>query len=136
MQSNNQSIHVAVGVVANARQEILLALRPVDVHQGGLWEFPGGKVEPGETVQTALARELNEELGIHCTEFSSLIEIRHDYGDKAVFLDVWWVKQFTGDAIGREGQSVRWVSASELTDYAFPEANKPIVAAIQREFAV
>jgi 8-oxo-dGTP diphosphatase len=125
-----KGVHVAVGVIRNQQQQILLALRPDDVHQGGLWEFPGGKVEPAETIQQALARELEEELGITPTQVQPLIEIHHDYPDKSVFLDVWWVDAFSGEPEGREGQPVRWVPIDELPAYDFPEANQPIVAAI------
>jgi 8-oxo-dGTP diphosphatase len=129
-----KQIHVAVGVIRNTNGEILIALRHSDSHQGGLWEFPGGKVEPNETVQVALARELEEELGIavQSSDCQPIIEIQHDYGDKQVLLDVWWVSDFDGEPSGREGQPLRWVAVSELADYAFPAANAPIVKAIQQ----
>lgn len=124
-------IHVAVGVIKNTQGQILIAKRPVHAHQGGLWEFPGGKVEPTETVQVALARELKEELAIEVLSSSPLIQIRHDYGDKAVMLDVHVVEHFSGNPIGVEGQEVRWVDITGLDSYTFPAANAPIVKAIQ-----
>lgn len=124
-------VHVAAGVIRNSRGQILIAKRPDDTHQGGLWEFPGGKLEPGESVQSALIRELQEELGINSTELSPLIQIRHDYPDKSVLLDVWNVTAFDGDAHGREGQPVKWVEATALSKYQFPAANVPIVTAAQ-----
>jgi 8-oxo-dGTP diphosphatase len=129
-----KQIHVAVGVIRNTSGEILIALRHPDSHQGGLWEFPGGKVEPNETVQVALARELEEELGIAVqpSDCQPLIEIHHDYGNKQVLLDVWWVSDFDGEPSGREGQPLRWVAVSELVDYAFPAANVPIVKVIRQ----
>lgn len=123
-------VHVAVGVISNDQNQILIALRPDHVHQGGLWEFPGGKVESGETVQEALVRELAEELAIEATSFRALIDIEHDYVDKSVCLDVWWVDTFNGQPIGQEGQPVRWVAIENLSEYQFPEANQPIVDAI------
>lgn len=126
-------IHVAVGVILNAENRILIALRPEDTHQGGLWEFPGGKVECHETVESALDRELFEELGLRVTACKPLTKIQHDYTDKSVLLDVWWVNQFEGVAEGKEGQPLRWVSAEELSDYRFPAANKPIISAVQAE---
>jgi len=106
----NKRVHVAVGVIVNSLGDILIARRANDAHQGGLWEFPGGKVEAGETVSQALTRELHEELGIDIDAAScrSLIEINHDYADKTVFLDVWLVTRFRGEAVGREGQPLRW----------------------------
>ena len=130
MGDTKKRVHVAVGVITNVDQQILIALRPVDVHQGGLWEFPGGKVEQGETVQQALRRELREELAIEADSFKPLLDLQHDYIDKSVRLDVWWVDDFIGSPVGHEGQSVRWVTRRELLDYDFPEANRPIVEAI------
>jgi len=126
-------VHVAAAVIRRADNAILIARRPDRVHQGGLWEFPGGKVEAGETVQAALARELHEELGIQVGAASSrnqpLIQVAHDYGDKRVFLDVWEVADFTGEPVGREGQPLQWVMPEALADFDFPAANWPIMQA-------
>ncbi|MBV0932705.1 Nudix family hydrolase [Marinobacterium weihaiense] len=124
-------IHVAAAVIRDRRGHILIARRPDDKHQGGLWEFPGGKVEPGEPVADALARELQEELGIRVTSARPLILIPHHYPDKSVLLDVWDVDDFEGEAHGAEGQPVCWVAPNKLDAYAFPAANAPIVAAAQ-----
>ncbi len=126
-----KSIHVAVGVITDIKQRILIAKRPRHVHQGGLWEFPGGKLEAGETVQQALHRELYEELGIKTKCCEPLITIQHHYPDKSVVLDVWTIASFTGHATGCEGQDIRWVNQAELSNYTFPAANVPIVKAIQ-----
>ena len=125
-----EPIHVAVGVILDTQNRILIARRASTAHQGGLWEFPGGKVEPGETVHEALYRELREELGIETGSASPLLEVRHDYGDQRVLLDVWVVREFTGVAQGREGQPVVWVLPESLKDYEFPEANVAIVDAV------
>ena len=122
-------IHVAVAVIENARGEFLLARRPEHVHQGGLWEFPGGKVEPGEDIRTALDRELLEELGITAKSARRLLRVRHDYPDKSVLLDVWRVTAMHGTPHGREGQPLAWVAPNELRSYQFPQANAPIVTA-------
>jgi len=122
-------IHVAAAVILDHRGHILLAQRPDDKHQGGLWEFPGGKVEPNEPVVEALARELDEELGIQLTHAQPLIRIPHHYPDKSVLLDVYTVDAFSGEPFGREGQPVRWVAPADLQAYEFPAANKPIVTA-------
>ena len=125
------AVHVAVGVVFNSRGEVLIALRNKGQHQGGLWEFPGGKVEKGETVQQALVRELKEEVGIVAHHLEPLIGIPHSYTDKKVFLDVWTVGDFEGEVVGREGQEVCWVALKNLGDFQFPVANKPIILALQ-----
>lgn len=125
-----QPVHVAVGVILDKSGKVLIAQRSVDSHQGGLWEFPGGKVEQGESLQLALARELFEELGIELRHTSPLLEVQHDYGDKVVMLDVHVVWEFDGEARGREGQPLVWVAPGDLGQYRFPEANVPIVAAV------
>ena len=122
-------IHVAAAVIRSTDGLVLIAKRPLDKHQGGLWEFPGGKVEKGEAVEVALARELLEELGIGVTAARPLIQVRHDYPDKYVLLDVWEVTAFSGEPHGAEGQPLAWVASERLPDYTFPAANRPIVAA-------
>lgn len=124
-------IHVAVGVITDPEGKILIAKRPDHVHQGGLWEFPGGKVEPGENVEVALARELREELAVQILNTQPVIEVVHDYTDKQVFLDVHRVTAWQGDPVGNEGQAIRWVGADELSNFTFPAANYPIVRALQ-----
>jgi 8-oxo-dGTP diphosphatase len=136
-------VHVAVAVIERisdtGEREVLIAKRPQHVHQGGLWEFPGGKVEQGETVTKALSRELHEELGIVFSPLSHaepmndslrpLIFIEHDYGDKCVSLDVWLVSCFDGRPEGKEGQPIQWVSVNRLDEFDFPLANLPIINA-------
>jgi len=125
------TVHVAVGVVVNRERQVLIARRHQNQHQGGLWEFPGGKVGAGETVQDALKRELLEEVNLTVRECARLLSIPHDYGDKKVLLDVWIVNIFSGEATGREGQPVIWASISELDDYDFPVANRAIISALK-----
>ena len=115
----------------DARGAVLIARRPAHVHQGDLWEFPGGKLEAGESVQAGLARELEEELGILPERSRPLIRIHHDYSDKSVLLDVWRVEGFRGTPHGREGQPVRWLAPEALDPNEFPAANRPIIAALQ-----
>lgn len=125
-------LHVAVAVIVRD-ERVLIARRPDHLHQGGLLEFPGGKVEPGETVQRALIREIAEETGLTVPEDSlePLIGIRHDYGDRRVFLDVWRTRSARGEPEGLEGQAVEWVVPGELRDRDFPEANRPIIRALR-----
>ena len=124
-------VRVAAAAVFDDTGRVLITRRPDDVHQGGLWEFPGGKLETGESAREALQRELAEEVGIHVTRARPLIRVRHDYPDKSVLLDVWRVDGFEGEAHGREGQPLRWVEPDGLGGYAFPAANVPIVRAVQ-----
>lgn len=123
-------VHVAVGVIARG-DDIFITLRHDHLHQGGKWEFPGGKVEQGESVQEALARELLEEIGIQVLKSEPVIVINHDYGDKVVKLDVHRVTDFSGEPHGKEGQSARWVALDALQAQDFPAANVPIIKALQ-----
>ncbi|WP_025820701.1 8-oxo-dGTP diphosphatase MutT [Shewanella marina] len=123
-------IHVAVGVIINDHNQILLAKRHGHLHQGGKWEFPGGKVESMETTNQALIRELKEEVDLNVMNSEPLMQLSHDYPDKQVLLDIHIVKNFTGEAKGVEGQPIEWVPIEALTHYDFPEANKPIVQAL------
>ncbi len=122
-------MHVAVGVIEQSGR-ILLAKRPGHAHQGGLWEFPGGKLESRETVRQALKRELQEELGITPLQSQPLIQVPHDYQDKRVFLDVYKVTAFRGEPHGRENQEIRWVEKARLKNFTFPAANLPILYAL------
>ena len=129
------TVHVAVGIVADPAGAILITRRPDHAHQGGLWEFPGGKVEAAESVATALQRELDEELGIAVQAAEPWLQIRHAYPDKTVLLDVWRVTAWRGEPHGREGQPLEWASPARLADFAFPAADEPIIARLRREHA-
>ena len=125
--SMTKLVHVAVGVIENAAQQILLAKRHAHLHQGDKWEFPGGKVESGESTSQALIRELKEEVDLNVATTTPMMQIHHDYGDKKVMLDIHWVKDFSGTAQGLEGQAVKWVAKQDLVNFEFPAANKAIV---------
>ncbi len=127
----NEFLHVVAGVIYNAQNQVLIALRPKQTHQGGLWEFPGGKCETGETAEQALARELQEEIGIVVQQSRPLIRIFHTYPDKKILLDVFRIERWHGKAWGREGQAVQWCSPNLLKHNDFPAANVPIITAIQ-----
>lgn len=126
-----QQVHVAVGIICNADNQVLVSLRPDHVHQGGLWEFPGGKVETGESVEAALTRELQEELGIQPLAFNVFNSLHHRYADKRVLLDIFRVTEFSGTPHGREGQLVKWLDVNELSPEMFPAANASIIRALQ-----
>ena len=123
----SKQIHVAVGVIENSTQQILLAKRHAHLHQGDKWEFPGGKVESGESTSQALIRELKEEVDLNVVMTTPMMEVNHDYGDKQVMLDIHWVKDFSGTARGLEGQAIKWVAKRDLVNFEFPDANKTIV---------
>jgi len=118
---------VAVAVIKNDTGQVLISKRADNVHQAGLWEFPGGKVEAGESTREALSRELFEELSIKVLVAKPLLQIKHQYEDLAVCLEVYTVDGFEGIARGMEGQPVKWVDKTELVYFSFPEANKRIV---------
>ena len=127
----SKPLHVVAAVIRGVDGRIFLAKRPQHISQGGKWEFPGGKVEAGESREAALARELQEEIGIHVTQANPLIQIRHQYIEHLVYLDVWEVTGFTGEAHGKEGQQTQWVTAADLNQFDFPLANQAIITAAQ-----
>ncbi len=122
---------VVAAVIVADDGRILLSRRHAAAHQGGKWEFPGGKVEPGESVTAALARELAEELGITPLDYRPLIQVPWRYPDLDVFLDVWRVSRWRGEPSGREGQQTGWFRVDELRHLSFPAANGPIVSATE-----
>ncbi len=127
---DSQALHVVAAAIVN-QQHVLITRRPMTVHQGGKWEFPGGKVERGELPIEALKRELHEELGILPLAYEPLIKIRHRYPELDVLLDVWRVTQFQGMPQGREGQPFKWLACDVLHEVEFPKANLPIISALQ-----
>ncbi|HSG62160.1 MAG TPA: 8-oxo-dGTP diphosphatase MutT [Pseudomonadales bacterium] len=127
-------VHVAVGVIVDDNFHILLSQRPDHVHQGGKWEFPGGKVENGESVPQALKRELHEELGIRVLSCFPLCQVKHDYGDKTVLLDTYLVDAFEGQPVGKEQQPVAWYAINQLGYVDFPAANIEICRVIAERF--
>ncbi|MGD9356332.1 MAG: Nudix family hydrolase [Chromatiales bacterium] len=123
-------LHVAVAVIRDERGRVLLSRRREGTHLAGLWEFPGGKVEPDETMEQALRREILEETGLEIKAHRPLIGIRHDYPEKSVFLDTHLITDWTGEAHGREGQEIVWADRGMLQGYTLPEADKPILTAL------
>lgn len=124
-------IHVAVAVIMNEHNQVCISLRDKNVHQGGLWEFPGGKIEQNETVVQALKREVKEELNLSIEVSRPLIKINHTYSDVSVCLHVQKIQSFSGEVKSMEGQLVKWVDVSQLASLDFPAANIGIIKAIQ-----
>jgi 8-oxo-dGTP diphosphatase len=128
----NKRVEVVAAIVVDSQHRILMAQRADWQHQGGKWEFPGGKIESGETHMQALARELKEEVDVQidqqaCELFKA---VHHDYSDKHVSLYFYLVKDFSGTAKGLEGQPVMWVNAQTLPQMAIPDANQAIADAL------
>jgi len=126
-----KTLQVAVGVLINARKQVLIGQRTVKDRYYQKWEFPGGKLEPGEQPSDALTRELAEELGITVHTAEPLIELRHQYPDRDVHLFVFRVTEYSGTPQGQERQALQWTSVAELENIDFLSGNTKIVEALQ-----
>lgn len=131
MPPPKRSIHVVAGVITDARGRILLNRRTENRDMAGLWEFPGGKREPGESSEQALARELHEELGIEAEIGDWLMDVPQLYPDKHLTLEVRHIRRWKGTPRGREGQAIAWVAPDKLSRYSMPPADLPVVAALR-----
>ncbi len=124
---------VAACALVDRENRILLAQRPPDKAMAGLWEFPGGKFEPGETPEQALIRELEEELAVR-TQAACLAPLTfasHAYADFHLLMPLYICRKFDGIPVSREGQTLKWVRARDLRDYPMPEADAPLVPVLQ-----
>jgi 8-oxo-dGTP diphosphatase len=126
------SINVAAGVLQDKHGQVLISQRLPGTHQAGAWEFPGGKIDVGETPLAALTRELTEELGIIITAAAPLTRFTHRYADRTVVLDVWRVTAYEGMPQGLEGQPIRWAALEKLIEQGLLSADRPIVDALLR----
>lgn len=129
------AIDVLVGILVDEHDRILIAQRPPDRHMGGSWEFPGGKRLAGEAPFAALCREIDEEVGVAIDRAEPFMKLVHDYPDRRVQLDVWWVTAYRGQASSLEGQSLRWVDSAGLVEATLLPADQPIVDAITARLA-
>jgi mutator protein MutT len=125
------SVHVVAGVLNDAAGRVLLAERPVGKHLAGSWEFPGGKVEAGETPLAGLERELHEELGVVVEAAHPLVRLTHAYPDRDIDLDVWLVTSYRGEPRSLDGQRLRWCEREELSHSDLLPADWPVVAALR-----
>ncbi|MET1254091.1 8-oxo-dGTP diphosphatase MutT [Aliikangiella maris] len=119
-------VRVAAGIILK-NQKVLIAQRPMSKHKGGYWEFPGGKIENQETPESALIRELKEELNIQVQQMSEYMQLNFQYPEKTVALSFFLVESFIGIPRGMENQPVQWVSIDKLVQLRFPEANLPVI---------
>ncbi|TQI78854.1 8-oxo-dGTPase [Serratia fonticola] len=120
-------LNIAVGIIRSPQQEIFITRRAADSHMAGFWEFPGGKIELGESPEQALKRELLEETGIHVCRAQRLEVLEHHFTDRIVTLNFYLVEEWQGEPYGREGQPMRWVKQADLREDEFPEANASII---------
>ena len=125
-----KKLTVVAGILLNQNREVLIALRPLTVAEPGLCEFPGGKVEPGETLETALIREFQEEIGIVVTKIKPFLTVEHQNATHCLILNSFLIMQFQKEPKGCENQEIRWVPIDTLEKYEFPKANADIVKAV------
>jgi 8-oxo-dGTP diphosphatase len=124
-------LQIAVGIIRNPQKEIFITQRTASSHMAGFWEFPGGKVEVGETPAQALIRELYEETGINALSPLPLSTVEHQFDDRIVTLYFFMVEEWEGEPFGREGQPMRWINQAELNADEFPPANASIIELLQ-----
>ncbi len=127
IKKDRLTLHVAVAVIMNEKKEVLIAKRPKGKSSADKWEFPGGKIEEGETALEALIREMKEEVNIDVEQADSFLEIQHDYPEYSVLLDIFLITHFKGEAYPNEGQLICWAAPHKLSQFDFLEASKPIV---------
>jgi 8-oxo-dGTP diphosphatase len=125
-------IHVVAGALFDSSGRVLIAQRPAGKHMAGGWEFPGGKLEPNEDPFAGLRRELREELGVETIRAKPLIAYEHQYAERKVFLDLWLVHEFTGEARSLDAQALRWVTLEELDSVGLLEADRPMIGALRK----
>ncbi|RWX74367.1 8-oxo-dGTP diphosphatase MutT [Neorhizobium lilium] len=132
-QSPRKMLLVVACALIDTDGRILLAQRPEGKSLAGLWEFPGGKVEPGETPEETLIRELDEELGVKTKAacLAPLTFASHNYESFHLLMPLYVCRRFEGVPYGREGQAVKWVRPKALRDYPMPPADEPLIPILQ-----
>src|SRR5262245_61173861 len=126
------TIRVVAGALFDAAGRVLIAQRPAGKHMAGRWEFPGGKIDAGESELEALRRELLEELGVRLEHAERMLELAHDYPGRRVELCMWRVTAYRGEPRTLDGQALKWVDPADLGSEDLLEADRPIVQALQR----
>lgn len=128
-----KQLNIAVGIIRNPNHEIFITQRDGSSHMAGFWEFPGGKIESGETPAQALIRELQEEVGIDARDPVMIRTLEHRFPDRVVNLHFFMVETWSGEPYGKEGQPKRWVAQTALKEEDFPPANAEVVIALINE---
>jgi 8-oxo-dGTP diphosphatase len=132
VEADRTVVRVVAAALYDADGRVLIAERPAGKHMAGRWEFPGGKIEPGESEQQALARELREELGIELAAAHPELTLQHDYPERRVQVSLWVVDRYAGEPRGLDGQQLKWVVPERLPDEDVLEADQPFIEALQR----
>jgi 8-oxo-dGTP diphosphatase len=127
----SDALRVVAAVLVDRQGRVLIAQRPPGKWQAGRWEFPGGKLEPGEGEAAAVRRELAEELGVRVDAAERLAEITHDYPDRRVAIGLWLVLRHDGEPVGLDGQALRWVSPQSLEHCDLLEADLPMLPVLR-----
>lgn len=120
-------LQIAVGIIRNKHNEIFITQRAADAHMANKLEFPGGKIEPGETPEQALSRELQEEVGITPVNCSLFEKVEYQFPDRHITLWFWLVESWEGEPWGKEGQPAQWIAQDALNTDDFPPANAPVI---------
>jgi len=125
-----RAVRVVAAALIGADGRVLIAERAAGKPQAGRWEFPGGKLEPGEREREALARELQEEIGVADIEGRQLMRRTHAYPERTVQLSLWVIERYRGEPRGLEGQALQWVEPSRLAAVDILEADRPFVVGL------
>ncbi|PJR67988.1 8-oxo-dGTP diphosphatase MutT [Raoultella sp. T31] len=122
-----KQLQISVGIIRNPQGEIFITQRAADVHMANKLEFPGGKIEAGESAEQALVRELQEEVGITVRSSRLFDTLEYQFPDRHITLWFWLVEEWSGEPWGKEGQPGQWIAQRALDSEAFPPANEPII---------
>lgn len=122
-----KKLQISVGIIRNAEGEIYITQRAADAHMANKWEFPGGKIEEGESAEDAVVRELQEEVGITATSLQQFDKLEYQFPDRHITLWFWLIDGWEGEPWGKEGQPGRWVAQQNLVVDEFPPANAPVI---------
>ncbi|WP_051369226.1 8-oxo-dGTP diphosphatase MutT [Psychromonas arctica] len=118
---------ISIAIVQNEQKQLLISRRQQGKHLAGKWEFPGGKVEQGEALETAMLRELKEEVGLSATQFTLFDSLNFQYDQLNLSLHFYLVSDYEGEPVSLEGQQIKWVGVSQLCEYEFPKANLTVI---------